>query len=60
MEHGLWLKVLIPLCGVARYLEQIKMMRFGSGQGANHSDTHWYRSDLQRSHGPKGAFLCSR
>jgi hypothetical protein len=35
-------------------------MRFGSGQGANRSDTPWYREDLQRRHGPKGAISCGR
>jgi hypothetical protein len=40
-------------------MEQIKAMHFGSGQGANHSDTGWYREDLQRGHDPKGTVLCS-
>jgi hypothetical protein len=39
--------------------EQMKSMRFVSGQGANHSDTKWYREDLQRGHGAKGAISCS-
>jgi hypothetical protein len=41
-------------------MEQIKAMHFGSGQGANRSDTGWYREDLQRRHDPKCALLCSR
>lgn len=32
-------------------------MRFRSGQGANRSDTRWYREDLQRRHGLKGALF---
>ena len=39
---------------------QMKSMRFGSGQGANHSDTQRYRADLQRGPGPKGAISCGR
>jgi len=30
-------------------------MRFGSGQGANHSDALWHREDSQRRHESKGA-----
>jgi hypothetical protein len=41
-------------------IEQIKAINFGSGQGANHSDSAWYREDLQCGHDPKGAVLCSR
>jgi hypothetical protein len=38
----------------------MKSMRFGSWQGANRSDTYWYREDLQRRHGSKGAISCER
>jgi hypothetical protein len=38
---------------------QIKAMHFGAGQGANGSDSHRYREDLQRRHAPKGAVLCA-
>jgi hypothetical protein len=38
----------------------MKSMRFVSGQGANRSDTSWYREDLQRRHGAKGAISCAR
>jgi hypothetical protein len=31
----------------------MKSMDFELGEGANHSDTSWYREDLQRSHGLK-------
>jgi hypothetical protein len=37
----------------------MKAMRCGSGQGANHTDTAWYREDLQRRHGLKGALSCA-
>ena len=30
-------------------------MDFGLGLGANHSDTLWYREDLQQRHRSKGA-----
>ena len=43
-----------------KYAHAMKSMRFGSGQGANRSDTSWYREDLQRRHGPKGAISCVR
>ncbi|MDF1484872.1 hypothetical protein PY257_06670 [Ramlibacter sp. H39-3-26] len=39
-----------------------KGMRFGAGQGANHSDhsdSRRYREDLQRRHAAKGAVLCA-
>jgi hypothetical protein len=39
-------------------MEQIKTMRFGSGQGANHSDTPWYRADLQRRMAGEDAISC--
>ena len=45
--------------GVALSMEQIKAMCFEAGQGENCSDTHWYRADSQRGHGPKSAFLCA-
>ena len=34
-------------------------MNSRSGQGANHSDTQWYRADLQRRHGREGAISCA-
>ena len=37
----------------------IKLMHLASWQGANHSDTQWYREDLQRHHGGKGEVLCA-
>jgi len=40
-------------------LHTMKSMRSGSGQGANRSDTSWYREDLQRRHGPEGAISCA-
>ena len=46
------------LGSVARLMEQIKTMDFGSGQGANHSDTRRYRADLQRRHGCEDALSC--
>ena len=37
----------------------IKPMDLGLWLGANHSDTQWYREDLQRRHGVKDAVLCA-
>ncbi len=36
----------------------MKTMDSARGQGANHSDTAWYRADLQRSHRVEDAFSC--
>ena len=51
-------------CGVACFLAQIKPMDFGSGQGANHSDTRSdigsYSADLQRRPGAEDAVLEAR
>jgi len=41
-----------------KYAYVMKSMHFGSWQGAKRSDTGWYREDLQRRHGPKGAISC--
>jgi len=35
-------------------------MDFWFWRGANHSDTEWYREDLQRGQGRKDAFLFAR
>jgi hypothetical protein len=59
-RHFLCFKCGAGQCSVGRLMGQIKTMDFGSGQGANHSDTRGYRADLQRRHGAKDAFLCSR
>jgi hypothetical protein len=37
----------------------IKLMHLPLWQGTNRSDTEWYREDLQRRHGGKGAVLCA-
>jgi hypothetical protein len=44
-------------CSVACLMAHLKLMDFWPGQGANHSDTQWYREDLQRCHGRKDAVL---
>jgi hypothetical protein len=36
-----------------------KKRDFGFWQGANRSDTGWYREDLQHRQGRKDAFLCA-
>jgi hypothetical protein len=37
-----------------------KKRDFWFWQGANRSDTGWYREDLQHRQGRKDAFLCAR
>jgi hypothetical protein len=36
----------------------MKAMDSASGLGANHSDTVWYREDLQQRHGAEDALSC--
>jgi hypothetical protein len=36
----------------------MKAMNSRPGQGANRSDSHSYREDLQRRHGCEGALSC--
>jgi hypothetical protein len=43
-----------------KYTHAMKSMHFGSGQGANRSDTQRYHEDLQRRPGLKGAISCGR
>jgi hypothetical protein len=47
-------------CSVARLMAQIKKRDYWFWQGANRSDTGWYREDWQHRQGRKYAFLCAR
>jgi hypothetical protein len=40
------------------YREKMKTMDSLRGQGTNHSDTLWYRADLQRPHRGEDTFSC--
>jgi CubicO group peptidase (beta-lactamase class C family) len=55
---GFWCGTLVPRF-TNTATNEIDASR-SQGKAHNHSDTSWYREDLQRSHGPRGAISCGR